>query len=108
MMKRRRKQKKTMNSEEIKRALEKMDVSTARSRAKVNGRAICLDPPQSEVDMDTRLRADGYVDCARSIAKVAQAHRVGIKGEELEKLELAREILLDLAKDVTDALIVRG
>lgn len=86
----------------------RLDISTARGRNRIEKREIDLRPAQHEIDYATRARADGYVEMARELAERVKAHRHGIGEDELERVELVREELFSLAKDLYVELIQRG
>ena len=86
----------------------KIDVSTARGRNKIERREIDLEPAKHEIDYATRARADGYIEAARELAERVKAQRHGIGEDELERVELVREELFALARDAYINLIQRG
>lgn len=87
--------------DDIKDMMKRMEVSTARGRAEINGRAIGLDPDAGEIVRSGRHRADLYIAAARTIGEGIKENRSGILPDELEKAEFIREQLYDLAKAVS-------
>ena len=85
---------------EIKELMEKMEVTTARGRARINGRAISLEPHKQESTYNSKERVDVYTDIARTLAERVRNARSGMTDKELERVEFIREQLYDLAKDV--------
>lgn len=96
-----------MTENEIRQALERMEVSTARSRAKANKREVKMEPRPHEVVFATRARAEFYVEEARRIGDEVQTSRHGITDEELERVELIREMLFVLAQNTFVELVDR-
>ena len=94
--------------EEIREMLKKMEVATARGRAEVNHRAICLEPNGMNVEMASKARIDIYISIAKRIAEEIRECRDGISAEEVERVEFIREQLLDLAKSVSTEMIDRA
>lgn len=87
-----------IKAEEIRKALDKMDVSSARQRNKVHGRAICLEPTADEVETQVKSRAECYIKLSRELAEIVHGARAGLSDEELEAVEFVREALLERAK----------
>ena len=85
---------------EIKELMEKMEVTTARGRARINGRAITLEPDKTESVYQARTRSDMYLATAKELAHGVSMNRSGMTDDELEKVEFIREQLYDLAKEV--------
>lgn len=99
---------KTMTADEIREALEKMEVTTARGRAEFNGREIKLGPNEYLMEDAARARVDGYVGMARELGARTKDHWPGVSDEELESVEFIREQLLGLAKRIFDTVIAKG
>ena len=89
---------------EIKKMMENLDrhmeCSTARGRARMNGRAIILEPDRTESVYQARTRSDMYLSTAKELAHGIGMNRSGVSDDELERVEFIREQLFDLAKDV--------
>lgn len=94
--------------EEIRNMMKRMEVATARGRAEINNRAISLKPSDGEVERATRERVDLYIDLHKRIAYEIGHMREGMTSEELERIEFIREQLIDLAKDVSVAMVERS
>ena len=97
-----------MMNEEIKRALNHMDISTARNRALMHGRAISIVPDAQEIEVAARERAKAYMDAARQLAENVQVWRTGLPDTELERIELVREELYSLSRDVLTDIVAKG
>ena len=97
-----------MTEKEVREALERMEVATARGRAKANKREVHIEPQKHEVEYATRKRADGYLETARNISDMVQSNRHGIKEQELERVELIREMLIVLAQNTYVELVDKG
>lgn len=97
-----------MKTDEIREALEKMEVTTARGRAEFNGREIKLGPNEYLMEDAARARVDGYVGMARELGARTKDHWPGVSDEELESVEFIREQLLGLAKRIFDTVIAKG
>ena len=87
-----------MTEMEIRKALEKMDVTTARGRAEANGRAISLAPKAKEIAEAASWRRDAYLNIVKEIRMIVENNRAGISDEELEMAEFMREMIIELAK----------
>ena len=99
----------TMNTEEIRNALSRMEVTTtARERAKIYGREIRIGPKKYEEEDAARARAEGYIRIARELAARTEEHWHGISDEELEKVEFIREQLLFMAKKAFENVIAKA
>lgn len=96
-----------MYDAEIKRIME-LDPATARGRNKSAGREIDLRPEPYEIERAARERTDAYIAIARDLADVVRASRFGIADEELERIELVREELFSIAKDVLIGMVNKG
>ena len=97
-----------MTSDEIRTALDEMQVSTARGRAELIGQAVDLGPKPYEVEMATKARADGYMGIYRQLAELVQAQRAGIGADEVEAVEWIREHMLTMARNVYIDYVMRG
>ena len=97
-----------MEINEIKRVMGKMDVATSRGRAEVNGREIHMNPSMGQIEMQTKARVDLYISINRDIADQISELRAGVSDEELERVEFIREQLMELAKDVSVAMVYKA
>ena len=82
-----------------------MEVGTARGRAKVDGRAISLEPHKDQIEHETKQRIDIYLCTAREMAGHIRNVRAGMSPDELESVEFIREQMIDLAKKVSNQMI---
>lgn len=98
----------TMNTEEIRKALDGKGATTARSRAELLGREIELGPNEYVMEDAARARVDGYIDLARQLSARTRDNWPGVGDEELESVEFIRELLLRMAKRVFDSTIAIG
>ena len=98
----------TMKSEEIRSALEEMQVSTARGRAELVGQAIDLGPHEYEIDRAIRSRAEGYIEIYRRLGGVVQENSAGLEPDELEAVEWIRENMMKLARSTHILIAERG
>ncbi len=89
-----------MNDERIREALENMDVGTSRGRMTKHKREIVLQATSEQEEKCALIRARGYIETARSISSMVQENRYGLANEELEQIELVREQLYNLAKQI--------
>lgn len=98
----------TMTNDEIRTALDEMQVSTARGRAELIGQAIDLGPKPYEVDEAIRSRADGYIQVYRRLGEVARENSAGMEQDELEAVEWIRENMMMLVRSVCILIAERG
>lgn len=97
-----------MTNEEIRTALDEMQVSTARGRAELIGQAVDLGPRQYEVERAMRARADGYLEIFRRLTDLVQDQSAGIGSDELEAVEWIRENMMKLVRGAYIRIAERG
>ena len=95
-----------MTVKEIREALDAIDVSTARGRAKSNGRAISLAPKDSEIAKNAIQRRDMSLSMTKIPREAVEDNCIGITEDELEMVEFTREMLLTVYAKADD--IVRS
>lgn len=83
--------------EEIKNALESVDVSTARGRRTLNGRQIDIEPDEYIALNSAEARGHGYLKLSNDMRNMIHSNRAGIPEAELERVELVMEQLETLA-----------
>ena len=79
--------------EEIKRALEEVDVSTARGRRTLHGKQINVEPTKEEVADAASMRASAYMTLMRQVRRTIECHNTGMPEVELECVEMLMEQL---------------
>ena len=84
--------------DEIREALEKINVSTARGRRVLDKREIDIKPCNAQVASQASCRADGYIEVAKKLRTVVECDPVGIPEGELESVEFIMEQLEGLAR----------
>lgn len=97
-----------MTSDEIRAALNEMQISTARGRAELVGQAIDLGPRPYEVERAMRARADGYLEIYRRFTDLVQDQSAGIGADELEAVEWIRENMFKLVRGAHIRIAERG
>lgn len=97
-----------MTSEDIRTALDEMQVSTARGRAELVGQAVDLEPRPYEVERAMRARADGYLDIYRRLGDLVQDQSAGLGPDELEAVEWIRENMMKLVRGAYIRIAERG
>lgn len=94
-----------MNKEEIREALDRIDVSTARGRRSLNGRAIYLGPSEETVTDNAIARSQGYISIAESIRRTIEINGAGITADELEAVEFVIEQIEELSRKAHETAI---
>lgn len=90
---------------EIKEALEKINVSTARGRRTLDKREINIDADKCDVCTNASERADGYINVAMRLRRVVENSPVGIPEGELESVEFIMEQLEGLSRRAQELVI---
>ena len=91
--------------EEIREALENINVSTARGRRILDSREIDVTPCDTQVASQASCRADGYIEVAKKLRMVVECDPVGIPDGELESVEFIMEQLEGLARRAQELVI---
>ena len=91
--------------EEIRQALEKINVSTARGRRVLDKREINVEPPKDAVASHAGCRVNGYLYVAKELRRVIEDNPVGIPEGELESVEFIMEQLEGLARRAQEQVI---
>lgn len=88
--------------EEIKRALEEVDVSTARGRRTLHGKQINVEPKKEEVAIGARARANAYKMLMDELRSVVERNNTGMPEVELECVEMLMEQLEGLYRKAVE------
>lgn len=87
-----------MNKEEIREALNTIEVSTARGRRILDKREIDLNPSKEQIAWAAMERSNRYIDVAKHIRSILIDTHEGITNEELEAVEFVMEQIDALSK----------
>ena len=88
--------------EEIKRALEEVDVSTARGRRTLHGKQINVEPSKQGVANAAMERACNYKMLMDDLRSTAEHHNTGMPEVELECVEMLMEQLEGLYRKAVE------
>lgn len=91
--------------DEIKKALENIDVSTARGRRFLDKRELNIKPSKDDTSCHAYHRARGYLYVASELRKVVEDNPVGVPDTEIEAVELIMEQLEDLSRKTHEQVI---
>ena len=84
--------------DEIRQALENINVSTARGRRVLDKREISVEADKDRVSCDAHRRASGYIGVAGELRDMVERNAIGIPEGELESVEFIMEQLEGLAR----------
>ena len=90
---------------EIREAIENINVATARGRRELNNRELKVTPSGRSVSYDASARADGYIEVAQYLREKVESNFTGIPSRELEDVEFIMEQLEALAKQAYEQVI---